>query len=413
MNRSIPIAAALLVVFAACRQEDDLFDADADAIVVEVFSKNDVTGAGSEEPVPKDQEVFISSGSNTAEYLFKAKTDDNGRCSFEHLPSGEYTVWASRTVPGANDVPALLLKKSDTSGSRTRRLVLEAGAAQTGFVLRCLTPGGEPLNGLKVCPLSTAQAAAIGCQPSAFPEMTTDAQGRVSKWGIGAGTFYMRITSATGTLLRVDTVTVNTGTLTYDTARITLPVVTGLELRCHDAANVGVTGLTIHGYPTQALAAAGNTTLASFEVLSTGNGVYRKEGIVPQAYWLRVLNAVQQVDQTIPVTVPAGPIVPTEVLIVPVPLTGYVLFCNDGSSSGIPGLTVHGYATQALADSSFTQSASFQMPAIDTYGHYRVVGIPAGDYWLGIQNVQLDIDTFRPITVIAGTVYEDTFDVIP
>jgi hypothetical protein len=403
----------VLLVFGACRKDDAFFDTNAEAIVVDVLWKNDVNGSGLEEPVPRDQVVFISVGSNTAEYIFKGKTDNNGRCSFANLPAGEYTVWASRTIPAANNEAALVLKQSNTGTSLSRRLVLVPGAEQTGFVLRCLNNAQEPMTGLKVCIQTTAAAAALGCVTPTFPELVTDAQGRAAKWGIGAGVYYVRVATTTGTLLRLDTVTVSAGILSYDTLTVTLPTVTGLELHCRDANTVGVPGLTIHGYATEALANTGNTTLSAFEVTAVGNGVYRKEGIAPQQYWLRFVSTEQSIDQVQAVSVPDASISPTDILITPITPTGYQIFCYDGADSGIPGLIIDGYATQALADSLFTSLASFHMDPVDAYGTYRVVGIPPGNYWLGISNTELDIDTFRQVTVTENVVFQDSFDVIP
>ncbi|MBK6831197.1 MAG: hypothetical protein IPG92_10890 [Flavobacteriales bacterium] len=190
---------------------------------------------------------------------------------------------------------------------------------------------------------------------------------------------------------------------------IDLPPPTVLQLTFNDLNGAGIPGLTIRGYVSSALAAANDPALAAFEMPAISSGVYRKEGMAAQHYWLRITGSAQGIDAVEEIDVNASVLNTYTLIIGP---TGFDLFCHDGSLQGIPGLVVQAYTTEAFALASVPGLAVFTL-APQGIGHYRSTGLQPGTYWVNIANEDIPVDTVQQILVQPYMVNTLAIDVIP
>ncbi|MBK8228408.1 MAG: hypothetical protein IPK70_14695 [Flavobacteriales bacterium] len=334
---------------------------------------------------------------------FKGNTDSFGRVSKTETATTSYYA-RIRSLDQQLDTTVSVPVNSRGITRITCRFVVPS---PTGLRLVIRDSNGAGIPQVNVCAFATAALAQAGDCASAAFQGATGPDGSYQKVGIPPQTYHVRARNA---LLGLDTTyTCDVQAQTICETTIDLPPITILQLSCIDLNGAGIPGLTIRAYVSPVLAASNDPALATFELPAVGNGVYRKEGMAAQQYWLRITSGAQGIDAVEVLGVTASVLNAYSVTIGP---TGFDLFCHDGNLQGIPGLVVQAYTTEAFALGALEDLAVFTLEP-QGIGHYRNTGLVPGTYWLSIRNEDIPVDTVQQILVQQYSVNTLDLDVIP
>ncbi len=173
-------------------------------------------------------------------------------------------------------------------------------------------------------------------------------------------------------------------------------------------------GLPIRVYTSLSLAQLDQPATALLNGTADAFGRVFKLGIAEGSYHARVRNQAAGIDSLFMIEVAADGIVFKTIAIGASvdPPTGIWLRCTDGSGTGVPGLTVLGFANEALAQVGDSATSSFICPSIG-YGQYLVSSIEAGQYFLSVRNAPNGIDTIITTVAVQGVIDSTEVQVMP
>ena len=188
----------------------------------------------------------------------------------------------------------------------------------------------------------------------------------------------------------------------------------GFVITANTPSGTPRSGLPIRVYTSLSLAQLDQPTSAFLNGTADAFGRVFKIGIAAGTYYVRARNQTAGIDTTFTLDVLADGINFKTVAIgaSSVPPTGLWLRCSDMADIGVPGLTVLGFANQALAQIADSATSSFVCPSIG-YGVYKATGMEAGQYFLSIRNVPNGIDTVVPTLIEDGLIDSVQVQVMP
>ncbi|GEO03362.1 hypothetical protein AAE02nite_10260 [Adhaeribacter aerolatus] len=280
----------ILLFVSSCKKDDIKGDlSEKESIRGRLYLVDTLTQQNAPTPLSKKKVTLsYTSSPDLVNFLFSTTTDDDGYFNFMNLKKGtSYRIQYQETV---EKVVYAALKDVEAP---QEVIVLEANIAtkkQSGFHLTVVDPQGEKISNVNVCIFTNKSVFEKGtCETSDY-QLKSDAKGRVYKFGITEGDYFVKASIKIGDVdySATDTIKVIENNVEIKSLKLerVVPIPVGFQYTVTDTTGTKISGVNLCVFISRVVFGGRSCSGSTYQLITDHNGKASKFGLNPGKYFV-------------------------------------------------------------------------------------------------------------------------------